>query len=692
MSIARRQFICLAASAAATPLVAGGARGQAAKHADSDGAAGARAAAIEGTARPLLARRKLFGNPSRTQAAISPDGRFLSWIAPQEGVLNIWIAPLEDLAASRCITNDRKRGIRSQSWAHDNRHILYVQDLNGDENWHVHAVDVTQGVARDLTPVGAVSARVAAVSQDRPGTLVVGINDRDPRWHDLYEVDIADGARRLLLRNDRELSGFTFDRQLGLRFAMRTQKGGSALVLRREGEDFREEFRILPEDMANTGLLGMNRAGDAYFLKSSLERDRAALFRVEWGSGQKTLLAEHANADIGGMLSDPVTGEPEAVQANYLRPEWMPLPGADEARRDLAFLAERFGSDFGVASRTLDNQRWVISASAPEQPGAYHLFDRAQRALTELFTTRPELAGAPLRPMRPLVIPARDGLELVSYLTRPAGEGPSPMVLLVHGGPWSRDRYGFNANHQWLSDRGYAVLSVNYRGSTGFGKSFVNAADHQWGRKMQDDLLDAVAWAVKEGVADPNRVAIMGGSYGGYATLAALAFTPDLFACGVAAVGPSNLETLLATIPPYWAAGLEIMTRRVGDLRTEEGRALLRERSPLHQAHAIKKPLLIGQGANDPRVKRAESDQIVAAMKANNLPVTYVLYPDEGHGWVRPENRLSWSAVVEAFLASHLGGRAEPIGTDFQDSSLKIVEGVTHVAGLAQALAAGGGN
>jgi dipeptidyl aminopeptidase/acylaminoacyl peptidase len=344
-----------------------------------------------------------------------------------------------------------------------------------------------------------------------------------------------------------------------------------------------------------------------------------------------------------------------------------------------------------IVDRSRDDSRWVVVASAAEAPATYHLFDRSSAEITELFATRPELAPYRLAPMRGEVIRARDGLELVSYLTVPAGEKPQPkaplpMVLLVHGGPWGRDGYGFDPNHQWLSNRGYAVLSVNFRGSTGLGKSFVNAGDLQWGRKMHDDLLDAVAWAVKTGIADEKRIAIMGGSYGGYATLAGLAFTPEVFCCGVDIVGPSNLETLLATIPPYWAAFFENLARRVGDPRTEAGRNLLQERSPLHAAGAIAKPLLIGQGANDPRVKQAEADQIIAAMRAKGLPVTYVLYPEEGHGFAEPANRISFFAIAEAFLATHLGGRAEPIGQDFAGAKFEVPEGAAHVPGLPAAL------
>jgi dipeptidyl aminopeptidase/acylaminoacyl peptidase len=294
--------------------------------------------------------------------------------------------------------------------------------------------------------------------------------------------------------------------------------------------------------------------------------------------------------------------------------------------------------------------------------------------------------------MRPVVIPARDGLKLVSYLTLPPEVDedrpprPLPMVLDVHGGPWARDEWGFNAVHQWLANRGYAVLSVNFRGSTGFGKEFTNAGNREWAGKMHDDLLDAVDWAVEQKIADRGRVAILGGSYGGYATLVGLTFSPDVFACGVDIVGPSNILTLLSTIPPYWQPMVQMFKDRVGDFTTHEGKTFLEERSPLSRVDRIARPLLIGQGANDPRVKQAESDQIVRLMRQKEIPVTYVLYPDEGHGFARPENRLSFNAVVEAFLAQHLGGRYEPVGDDFAGSSISVPTGADGVPGLSEAL------
>jgi dipeptidyl aminopeptidase/acylaminoacyl peptidase len=350
-----------------------------------------------------------------------------------------------------------------------------------------------------------------------------------------------------------------------------------------------------------------------------------------------------------------------------------------------------------VVSRTNADDKWVVAVDPVTAPGSTWLYERKNKKLTRLFVARPELEGAPLVQMFPQEIKARDGLTLVSYLTLPKasdpnGDGkadkPAPMVLLVHGGPWARDGYGYNGYHQWLANRGYAVLSVNFRGSTGYGKKFISAGDLQWGRKMHDDLLDAVDWAVKSGVTTADKVAIMGGSYGGYATLAGMAFTPTTFACGVDIVGPSNLFTLLQTIPPYWEAGKQQFYKRMGDPTTEAGQALLKERSPLHFADKIARPLLIGQGANDPRVNVRESDQIVSAMQAKNIPVTYVVFPDEGHGFARPVNNIAFQSVAENFLGKCLGGRAEPIGATLQASTAQVKHGAEFAPGLAQALQA----
>ncbi len=638
----------------------------------------------------------LFGNPDRANPKVSPDGKRLAFLAPHEGVLNVWVGPADDVAAAKPVTNERARGVRSYEWAFNNRDLIYLQDKGGDENWRVYAVDLAAGnKASDLTPLEGVTAQLEGLSHRSPDEIAVGLNDRDKRYHDLYRVNVRTGARKLVARNE-GFRGFELDESLAVRFARKpTPDGGTELLAPDGAGGYRPYLSIGPDDDETTRIFGFDRAGRTAFVVDSRGRDTGALFALDVASKKAALVAEDPKADVDRVLRHPTEGRVQAVRSSYERAKWQAVDKAIEA--DFEALQKVAEGDLGVVSRSLDDRRWVVAFAVSDGPVRFYRYDRPAKKASFLFTNSAALEGAKLAPTRPVVIKARDGLELVSYLTLPRGSDPDgdgrpdrplPAVLLVHGGPWGRDAFGFNPTHQWLADRGYAALSVNFRGSTGFGKRFVNAGDRQWGLKMQDDLADAVEWAARAGVADPARVGVMGGSYGGYATLAGLAFTPDLFACGVDIVGPSNLVTLLETIPPYWAPMVERFARRVGDHRTPEGRRFLTEHSPLTHAGRIKKPLLIGQGANDPRVKQAESDQIVKAMTERGTPVTYVLYPDEGHGFARPENRQSFNAVAEAFLAQCLGGVYEPVGRDFEGSSVRVPAGAAHVHGLEAALPA----
>jgi len=637
----------------------------------------------------LIARAALFGNPVRTQARLSPNGRYISFLAPKEGVLNVWLAPISNLEAAKPITDDRKRGIREHYWAFTGRHVLYVQDEGGDENWRVFSVDVESGTEIDLTPLPGVQAQIVGLSAERPNTALIGLNDREPEWHDLFEIDVVSAERKLVEKNDQGFAGYLEDLELAPRLALKTLPDGGGELLRRTAAGWERFLHYGHADSLTTRPLIIEGGGTALVL-SALGRDKAALVRVDLASAKESLVAESARADISDVWLHPRTRELQAYAVDYLTSELHPTTPA--AARDIEVLRTALGPQFTVTSRALDDNTWVVVVDDPVQVLASYLYQRDSAAVTKLFDQRPELAHAPLQGMRAFEIRARDGLTLVSYLTLPAGgagqrpEKPVPLVLDVHGGPWARDSYGFNSEHQWLANRGYAVLSVNYRGSMGFGKSFVNAADGEWAGRMHEDLVDAVEWAVRAKIADPQRVAIYGASYGGYAVLVGLTLTPEQFACGVDIVGPSNLITLLESIPPYWKSFFEDMAHRVGDPRTQEGRTHLTQRSPLTHVERIKRPLLIAQGANDPRVKQAEADQIVAAMKAKNLPVTYVLYPDEGHGFARPQNRLSFYAITEAFLSQYLGGRFEPIGADFNDSSLEVAAGADFVPGVAAAL------
>lgn len=643
---------------------------------------------------PLISRDKLFGNPSRSGGRISPDGQWLSWIAPRDGVMNIWIAPIATPDQAIALTDEKQRPIREYLWAPDSGSILYVQDRHGDENFLLYGVDVATHNERCLTPFENTVVQIIGTSVAIKDRILVGLNNRDPHWHDVHSLDLNSGVLTELMRGD-GFAGFLADDGLKLRMALAPNAAG--------GYDFHnitdnvveaEAFTSTTlDDALTTQPAGFTVDGATLYWIDSRERNTAALMAQDVATGAVTVIAENDRADIGGVLANPKTGQVEAYSATYLVPQWVAVDDAVEG--DLRFLQEQLHGTITITSRTDADDKWTISNDPVNGPPVAYLYDRGPRTLTKLYDGRPELAGAPLVPMTPVEITARDGLVLPSYLTLPPGneagvearpKAPLPMVLLVHGGPWARDGFGFNSYHQWLANRGYAVLSVNFRGSTGFGKAFISAADLQWGAAMHDDLVDAVEWAVASGIARPDKVAIMGGSYGGYATLVGLTFTPDLFACGVDIVGPSNLETLLETIPPYWEAGREQFHQRMGDPRNQTGLQLLKDRSPLYKADRITRPLLIGQGANDPRVNQAESDQIVDAMKAKGIPVTYVLFPDEGHGFARPENNIAFNAIAENFLAACLGGRAEPIGETVKASSALVPEGAVFTPGLEAAL------
>jgi dipeptidyl aminopeptidase/acylaminoacyl peptidase len=643
---------------------------------------------------PLIPRKLLFGNPDKTQARISPDGKQLSYIAPVNGVLNVWVGPVEDPEAAKPVTNDTNRGIRFHQWAYTSKHILYIQDKGGDENWRIYGVNLETGEVTDYTPIEKVNARIESLSSRTPEKVVIALNDRNEQVHDLHILDLKNGERTLLIQNDEGFLAYTVDDEFRVRMGSRMTPDGGMDILTRKEDNTWELFTHVPmEDMLTTQVFGFDASGQYLYLADSRERNTSALVQYDTQINEFQLLAEDPRADLSGVIIHPSELRVQAVSFTYDHRYWQVLDSSIQA--DLDFLATVERGEVDVISRTQDDQHWIVAYTMDNSPVRYYRYERAEREAHFLFSDRKDLEDKPLANMRSVIIKSRDGLDLVSYLTLPTGSDsngtgrpvkPLPMVLFVHGGPWGRDDWGFHPYHQWLANRGYAVLSVNFRASTGFGKAFTNAGNMEWGAAMHDDLLDAVDWAVNEGIADRNSIAIMGGSYGGYATLAGLTFTPDVFACGVDIVGPSNILTLLETIPPYWKPMLEVLTSRVGDHRTEEGREFLKSRSPLTYADRIRKPLLIGQGANDPRVKQAESDQIVQAMQAKNIPVTYVLYPDEGHGFARPENNMSFSAVAEAFLAGILEGRYEPIGDDFAGASITVPTGAEQVSGLADAL------
>ncbi|MCI0493747.1 S9 family peptidase [candidate division KSB1 bacterium] len=659
----------------------------------------------------LISRDLLFGNPDKAALKISPDGKYISFLAPVNNVLNVWVAPSDDPATAVAVTKDTLRGIRIYFWAYTNDHIIYLQDLAGDENWQVHAVNIVTKEDKNLTPFEEIpgpdgkpmtlpngkplrpTARIQEVSHKFDNEILIGLNNRNAQYHDIYRLNILTGEMSLIQQNDSFL-GFQTDDDFNIRYAQRMTPDGGNELFKPDGKGGWETFDKIPmEDMLTTAPIGFDKSGMVLYMIDSRGRNTAALTELNLKTNEKKVLFEDPNADISNIMMHPTEKTVEAAAVEYLRTEWTILD--ENIKSDLEYLKSVTDGDINVTSRTLDDKFWTVAYDVDDGPVQYYLYDRAQKKAQFMFTNRKDLEGVKLSKIHPVEIKSRDGFNLISYLTLPYWTDsnndahpnkPLPIVLFVHGGPWARDSWGYDPWHQWLANRGYAVLSVNFRGSTGFGKDFINASNLEWAGKMHDDLIDAINWTIEEDIADKEKVAIMGVSYGGYATLVGLTFTPDVFACGVDIVGPSNLRTLLETIPPYWKPMLDMFATRVGDPRTEEGKQLLDARSPLTYVDKISKPLLIGQGANDPRVKQTEADQIVKAMQEKNIPVTYVIYSDEGHGFARPENRLSFNAVAELFLAQHLGGRSEAIGDDFNGSTIQVPSGADQIPVLSEAL------
>jgi dipeptidyl aminopeptidase/acylaminoacyl peptidase len=635
-------------------------------------------------ARILIPRHVLFGDPGRLVVRISPDGRRIAFLATVDGVLNLWVAPVGDVAAAQPLTHVTDRDLGPWLlWLDNNRHIVFFREQQGDENWQAHRVDVDTGETLPLTPSPGVTCYIQQVSHHFPDELLIAHNERDNRFFEIFRVDVASGRSTLLQDNDRFV-GFVTDPRFQVRLALRTAEDGSWEYMARGASGEWEPFaHVGLVDAMSTRPVAFNDGGSDLYWLDSRGRDKAAAVAQHVASGRIELLAEDDQADVVELAFEPSSGRPIAAAAVFERKRWH---ASDPAYADdFAALAHVSAGDLSSVDCSQDSRNWVVYYEQDAAPGQFFHYDRATKQTRFLFTRRAALENVPLAPMQPVLVRARDGLELVCYLSRPRDakpDEPLPLVLFVHGGPWSRDNWGFYPTHQWLANRGYAVLSVNYRGSTGFGKAFVNAANLEWAGRMHDDLIDAVDWAIARGIADPQRVAIYGGSYGGYAALVGVTFTPEKFACAVDVFGISNLLTFVSSIPDYWKPWQTLWKARMGDYTTEAGRRFLQERSPLNYIDRIVRPLLIGQGANDVRVKVSESEQIVAAMKQRGIPVTYVCYPDEGHGFRRPENRRSFTAVVEAFLAKHLGGRCEPVGDDFAGSSIEFRAGRELIPGM----------
>jgi dipeptidyl aminopeptidase/acylaminoacyl peptidase len=606
---------------------------------------------------PLIPRDVLFGNPERVSPRISPDGTRLAYIAPRGGVMNVYVRSV-GAADDRPLTNETERPVRAFYWAENGRYILYPQDTRGDENWHLFRVDAATGETLDLTPFPDSTGYILALEPSHPDTILLTSNKRDARYFDVYRCDLNTGELTLVAENPGNISGWEADGDLQVRAATVSHPDGSSELLVRE--DARGEWRTflsVPFGEEVTPV-AFTPGGNGLYLLSNKDVNTSRLYLADLETGELRLLHSREDVDISGALVHPVTHLIDAVGYNRNRQEWHALDADTGA--DLEALSAVDDGDLKEIARSRDNRVWAVGFLRDDDPMRYYLYDRATRTATFLFSSRPQLEQWTLAKMQAVEISSRDGLCLPSYLTLPPGVEPKnlPMVLHVHGGPWARNMWGFAPEVQWLANRGYAVLQVNYRGSSGFGKAFLNAGNREWAAKMHDDLVDAVEWAVAQGIADPARVAIYGGSYGGYATLVGLTFTPELFACGVDIVGPSNLITLFNSLPAYWELVRAEFKQRMGDPETDP--EFLRSRSPLFRAENIVRPLLVAQGANDPRVTKIEADQIVDAARKNGKDVMYLLFEDEGHGFARPENRIKFSAAAEAFLAKHLGGRHEP--------------------------------
>ncbi len=621
----------------------------------------------------LIPRSVLFSPPERTSVQISPDGSHLSFLAPTNGILNVWVAPVDKPSDAKVISADKKRPIRSYFWTYDSKQIIYSQDAGGDENWQLFAIGLEGGKAKNLVNNPKVAARVGGVSPKFPQQIVILKNDRNPQLHDPHVVNTVTGESKLLIENP-GFAGFVIDEDYKVRMgAAPTPDGGMTYLVPTSSKEkpWAPAIQVGPEDVNTTQPVGFDENGNL-LLRDSRGRNTAAFYVVD-NDGNKKLIAENAKADGQGLLQHPKTKKVLAATFTYAKRETVILD--ESIQKDNTGLKALAGeNEFAITSTDHEFSKAVVAVFSDVTPAQYYLWNRDTQKATYLFDGKPNLKKYELAPMQVAEIPARDGLKMVSYYTLPKKMSEAkPMVLLVHGGPWARDSWGFNGLHQLLANRGYTVLSTNFRGSTGFGKAHLNAGNKEWGKKMHTDLLDAVEWAVNKGIASKDKICIMGGSYGGYATLAGLTLTPDAFTCGVDIVGPSSIITLLKAVPPYWKPMLAMFKNRVGDWTTEDGKKALMDVSPLTHADKIRKPLLIGQGANDPRVKQAEADQIVEAMKKQNIPVTYALFPDEGHGFAKPDNNIAFWGVTEAFLAKHLGGRAFPLSeAELKKSTMKL--------------------
>ena len=617
---------------------------------------------------PIIDRQQFFGEVQIAGAQISPDGQYISFLKPYKGTRNIWVKKAgEPFSAARPVSAEATRPIRGYFWSRDSKYLLYSQDAGGDENFNVYAVDPTlaadpkTGVppTRALTNLKGVRTQIYAAPKAKPDILYIGLNDRDPQWHDLYELHIATGEKKLLRKNTERIAGWDFDNEGTLRLAERTNQAGDTEILRVDPDGFKLIYSC--SVLESCGVSGFDAANKHVYLitnKGSIDLTELDLLDPATGTAATLETDPEKKVDIGDVVTSEV--DHRILFTQYEDDSDRLYFQDKDFEKEYDWLQSKLpGKQIRFGSRSKDESLWILTAQSDTEPGETYLWDRKAKSLALQYRIREELPRESLSERKPYHYKSSDGLEIPAYLTLPKGLPPKnlPLIVFPHGGPWGRDSFGYDTFAQYLSNRGYAVLQPNFRASTGYGKKFLNAGNGEWGRKMQDDLTWGVKALIADGTVDPKRVGISGGSYGGYATLAGVAFTPELYAAAVAIVAPSNLITLLDAIPPYWEAGRKQMYTRMADPTTPDGKALLIAESPLTQAKAIVTPLMVVQGKNDPRVNIRESNQIVAAVRDNGKPVEYLVAPDEGHGFARPINNLAMVTAMEQFFAKYLQGR-----------------------------------
>lgn len=656
---------------------------------------------------PILPLERLMAPGSFGTPLISPDGSLISWIAPLDGISNLYVAPVDDIAAARPVTRFTEGGLRGTNvsgtviyrWHYDSRRVIFPMDYDGDENWDIHIVDVETGEERNLTPVPDKKVEIIAYGRAKPDDVLVSVVTFGQTNPDVYHLNLGSGEFTLVQKNEGSLT-YLADSDLKIRLSMSFSDEGGLDVYQFStapdaGGRGKLIYQIAPDDLpahttaAYQGIIRFDATGEHLYIYDAQGRDKAALVTVDLETGELNLLAEDDRVDIGGVIYHPTKATVQAYATNWIETEWTAID--PEISADLEALAQIKDGELSVLSRSEDDNKWIVQYMSSDEPVSFYLYDRESKSGQFLFTSTPQLEGLKLSRMHPYVLTTDDGFDLVSYITLPPWTDPDddgrpdqpvPIVVYVHGGPSDeRAQVGFGALVHWLANRGYGFLYVNFRGSAGFGKAYMNAQKMEWGGKMHQDVLDQVQWAIDEGIADPDKVAILGGSYGGYEALVGMTMTPDVFACGIAIVGPSNLEIFM----PHWDE--DRMGKIIGDPRTKEGRAFLRSRSPINFAQNTKNPVLIGQGARDSRVPLEQSDTVVEKMQQAGVEVTYIVYPDEGHGFAKPANNMSFYAITEVFLGQCLGGRYEPIDVQIEGSSVQVPVGGEHIPGLKEALA-----